>query len=122
MKRRDTLAAGAALGAGLALPALRAGAAMQDAAQNAALAGQRVLRYAFQIAETGFDPAQLSDIYSRTVTAHVFEAFYTYDHLARPPRVVPVVAVGMPQISADFRVWTVKIQPGIFFADRKSVV
>ncbi len=117
MKRRDTLAAGAALGAGLALPALRAGAATQDAAQNAALAGQRVLRYAFQIAETGFDPAQLSDIYSRTVTAHVFEAFYTYDHLARPPRVVPVVAVGMPQISADFRVWTVKIQPGIFFAD-----
>jgi ABC-type transport system substrate-binding protein len=117
VKRRDTLAAGAALGAGLALPALRAGAATQDAAQNAALAGQRVLRYAFQIAETGFDPAQLSDIYSRTVTAHVFEAFYTYDHLARPPRVVPVVAVGMPQISADFRVWTVKIQPGIFFAD-----
>ncbi len=114
MKRRDTLA----LGAALALPLRQAAAAgTGKAEQTAAAGGQRVLRYAFQIAETGFDPAQLSDIYSRTVTAHIFEAFYTYDHLARPPKVVPAVAVGLPQISADFRVWTVKIQPGIFFAD-----
>jgi len=112
VKRRSTLALGAALGAGLALPALHAAAA-----DGAPKTGQRVLRYAFGVAETGFDPAQISDIYSRTVTAHIFEAFYTYDHLARPPKVVPAVAVGMPGISADFRVWTVKIQPGIYFAD-----
>jgi ABC-type transport system substrate-binding protein len=34
----------------------------------------KVLRYAFQMAETGFDPVQLSDIYSRIVTAHMFES------------------------------------------------
>ena len=121
MKRRDTLALGAAAGAALALPgvaaAQAAAGAAPDAAVGAAAGGERVLRYAFRIAETGFDPPQLSDIYSRTVTAHIFEAPYTYDHLARPPKVVPLLAVGMPEISADFRTWTVKLRPGVFFAD-----
>jgi len=115
VKRRDTLALGAATGAALALPGLAA--AQAAASAGAGAAGERVLRYAFQIAETGFDPPQLSDIYSRTVTSHIFEAPYTYDHLARPPKVVPLVAVGMPEVTEQFKVWTVKLQPGIFFAD-----
>ena len=32
-----------------------------------AQAPKKVLRYAFPVAETGFDPAQISDLYSRTV-------------------------------------------------------
>lgn len=111
MKRRDTLVLGAAAGAALALPGLAA------AQPKAATAGERVLRYAFQVAETGFDPATLSDIYSRTVTAHIFEAPYTYDHLARPPKVVPLLATELPEISDQFKVWTVKLRPGVFFAD-----
>jgi ABC-type transport system substrate-binding protein len=122
MKRRDTLATTLALGAGAAfgLPALRAAAAPQDEApkgSKAGSSGERVLKYAFQIAETGFDPAQVSDVYSITVISHILESLYNYDHLARPPKVVPLVADGMPDISADFKVWTVKIRPGIFFAD-----
>ena len=77
----------------------------------------KVLRYAFPIAETGFDPAQLSDLYSRVLTAHIFDGLYTYDHLARPFRIVPGVADGMPQSSEDFRTWTIRIRPGIFFQD-----
>ena len=119
MKRRDALAAaasiGASMGAPLLLPALAAAAA--PLADTPAAPGQRVLRYAFLVAETGFDPAQLSDVYSITVTAHIFEGLYNYDHLARPPKVVPLVAMGLPEISPDFRVWTIKLQPGIFFAD-----
>ncbi len=116
MKRRDTLGAG--LGAALGLAgAAQAQTAAADAAASAAAAGERVLRYAFQIAETGFDPPALSDIYSRIVTSHIFEAFYGYDHLARPPKVVPLVAQAMPETSPDFKQWTVKIRPGIFFAD-----
>ena len=112
MKRRDTLALGAAAGAAFTLPGL-----VSAQAAPAAQAGQRVLRYAFQIAETGFDPPQLSHIYSRTVTSHIFEALYTYDHLARPPKMVPLIAVAMPEAADQFRLWTVKIQPGVFFAD-----
>ena len=77
----------------------------------------KVLRYAFRVAESGFDPTQLSDIYSRTLTAHIFEALYTYDPLARPARVVPLVAAGEPEISADFKTFTVRLKPGIYFAD-----
>jgi ABC-type transport system substrate-binding protein len=77
----------------------------------------KVLRVSFRVAETGFDPAQIADIYSRTVTPHIFEALYQYDPLARPSRVRPLTADGMPVHSDDFRTWTVKIRPGIFFAD-----
>ena len=80
-------------------------------------AAAKVLRYAFVIAETGFDPARISDLYSRTVTAHMFEAPYRYDYLARPVKLVPHTAAAMPEVSEDFRTWTVRIRPGIFFAD-----
>ena len=77
----------------------------------------RVFRYAFPAAETGFDPVKLSDYYSRTVTAHIFEGLYGYDPLARPYKVVARTAAAMPEVSTDFRTWTVRIQPGIYFAD-----
>ena len=77
----------------------------------------KVLRYSFPIAETGFDPARVDDIYSQIITAHVFDGLYRYDYLARPFKVVPNVAVGMPEIADDFRTWTVRIAEGIFFSD-----
>lgn len=78
---------------------------------------EKVLRYAFEIAETGFDPIQTSDIYSHIVTAGIFDALYEYDYLARPIKVRPRVADGMPVITDEFRTYTVKIKPGIYFAD-----
>lgn len=86
------------------------------AAQPAGQVPEKVLRYAFQIAETGFDPAQISDLYSSTVNSHIFEALYTYDYLARPNKVIPNLALGMPEISSDFTTYTVKIKPQVFFS------
>lgn len=86
----------------------------------AAAAAPKVLRYAFQIAETGFDPSQLSDIYSRTVTGAIFEALYRYDHLARPVQIKPLVAAEMPEVSDNFRSFIIKIKPGIYFADDEA--
>ena len=79
--------------------------------------GEKILRYAFEIAETGFDPAQISDVYSRIATSSMFDSLYGYDYLARPVKVRPRVAVGMPVISADFRTYTIQIKPGIYFSD-----
>ena len=76
-----------------------------------------ILRVPFLIAETGFDPAQTGDLYSATVIAHIFEALYRYDHLAMPVKVRPLTAAAMPEVSSDFRVWTVRVRPGIYFAD-----
>ncbi len=78
---------------------------------------QRVLRYAFPIAETGFDPVQISDLYSRTVAAGIFDAPLAFDFLSRPFRMKPNTLAEMPQISEDFRTFTFRIKPGIYFAD-----
>jgi len=82
---------------------------------TAATAGPKVLRYAFKAAETGFDPAKIQDLYSRILTAHIFEGLYIYDHLARPAKVKPLTAAALPEVSADFRVFVIKLRPGIFF-------
>jgi len=108
--RRDALKAAALIGLGAA--PLGSAAQPQGAATS-----PKVLRYAFEVAETGFDPAQISDLYSRIITGHIFDALYRYDYLARPFRIVPDTADGMPEISADFRTWTVRVRPGIYFQD-----
>jgi ABC-type transport system substrate-binding protein len=115
LRRRHALGLGVAAAAGVALPPSPAPAAA--ALAQGAGARPRVLRYAFRVAETGFDPAQISDTYSRTVTAHIFEALYAYDYLARPAVIVPLVADGLPVIADDYRSWTFKLRPGIHFAD-----
>ncbi|OYV02284.1 MAG: bicyclomycin resistance protein [Burkholderiales bacterium PBB5] len=101
------------------LAALPAGL-VQAAGVAADEAGRKVLKLAFTKAETSFDPAKIVDLYSRNVTSHIFEALYQYDHLARPAKIKPLTADGMPEVSADFKVWTVKIKPGIFFADDEA--
>ena len=100
-------------GAGALSLALAAPAALAADAPKAL----KLLRVAFNSAETGFDPAKISDLYSRTVTGHLFEALYAYDHLARPFKIKPLTADGMPQASADFREWTIRVRPGIFYTD-----
>jgi ABC-type transport system substrate-binding protein len=115
LNRRDSLAL--AGGAALALAGVSPAAEATNAGNAAAANGKRTLRYAFPVAETGFDPAQINDTYSRTVTCHIFEALYGYDHLARPPKLVLLTAESMPEASDDFRTWTFKVRPGIYFQD-----
>jgi ABC-type transport system substrate-binding protein len=99
------------LAASLALSlALACGAAAQTATK-------KVLKVAFNTPETSFDPVQISDLYSRTITPHIFEGLYRYDHLARPAKIRPLTAAALPEVSADFTTWTIRVQPGIHFAD-----
>ena len=78
-----------------------------SAAPAPATPRKKVLRYAFEVAETSLDPARVNDLYSRTLTPHIFEGLYHYDHLARPIKIKPLTADGMPQPSSDFRAWTI---------------
>ena len=97
--------------------AATAAAALGPAHAQAPPARPKTLRYAFPVAETGFDPAQISDLYSRQVTAHIFESPLTFDHLARPFKLKLMTAAEMPVLSDDFRTCTIRLRPGIFFAD-----
>jgi ABC-type transport system substrate-binding protein len=92
-------------------------AAARTAAAQSRSAGPKTLRVAFPTAETGFDPAQVQDLYSRTVLSHILDAPLEYDYLARPARLRPNTAVAAPEVSADYRKFTIRLRPGIFFAD-----
>jgi ABC-type transport system substrate-binding protein len=76
----------------------------------------KVLRYAFQIAETGFDPARTSDVYSANVSSLIIETPLTYDFLARPLKLKPNLLEAMPDISEDGTTYTLKFRKGIYFA------
>ncbi|MEO6280239.1 ABC transporter substrate-binding protein [Roseateles sp.] len=83
----------------------------------AAHAEDKVLRQAFKVAETGFDPAQISDIYSKSIAGGIFDAPLEYDFGARPFKLRPATLAEMPEISADFKTITMRVKPGIYFAD-----
>ncbi len=106
--------AAAGCGAGNEAAPRRSGAATGAVEPAVAL---KTLRYAFPVAETGFDPARVDDLYSRIITAHVFEAPYRYDYLARPSKIVADTAIALPEIADDYKRWTIRIRPGIHFAD-----
>ena len=89
----------------------------QAPAPASAAVAPKVFRYALRVAETGFDPAQISDLYSSTMAANMFDALYEYEFLARPVRVRPNTAVALPEASADFKTFTVRVRPGIYFND-----
>ena len=86
-------------------------------AENHAADMTKTLHVAFAVAENGFDPQAVYDSYSFYVCHSVFDALYAYDYFARPARLVPNTAGGLPQISDGGRTFTVKVRPGIYFAD-----
>jgi ABC-type transport system substrate-binding protein len=66
---------------------------------------------------TSLDPQQGTDLYSTRIASHIFEGLYQFDYLAVPARVEPNTAEALPSISADGRVWTIRLKRGIRFAD-----
>ncbi len=110
LDRRHWLSSSAAMVAAAALPGERAAAANPAAPDN-------TLRVAFRMAETGFDPPQISDENSSRVASSIFESPLTFDYLARPVKLRLQTAAAMPEISSDFKTFTFRIRPGIFFAD-----
>ena len=77
----------------------------------------KVIRAVFPTGETGFDPQAAGDIYSNAVNRVIFDTPYTYDYLARPYKLIPNTAVALPEISDGGKLWTIRIKPGIYFAD-----
>ncbi|NDP42833.1 MAG: hypothetical protein GZ089_08985 [Aromatoleum sp.] len=77
----------------------------------------KTLRVEFRVAESGFDPQAFNDSYSSLVADAIFDPLYTYDYFARPIRLVPRTADGLPQITDGGRSYTLKVRPGIYFAD-----
>ena len=77
----------------------------------------KVFRYAFEVAETSFDPQKIADLYSNIINSAMFDPPLTYDYLARPLKLKPNTLVSMPEITADGMTYTLRVKPGIYFND-----
>src|SRR5258707_710113 len=77
---------------------------------HAAADPNKVVRLAFEAAEAGFDPVRISDGYSSTINEAMFERLLTYDYLARPAKLVPMVAAAMPEVADDGRTYTFRLR------------
>jgi ABC-type transport system substrate-binding protein len=107
MKRRPVIAA---------LPWLAAAPHIEVHSQT--VRPRKTLRIAIPSAETALDPVQTnSDSYTNLLLSQIFDAPLTYDHLARPAKLALNTAAAMPEVSADGKTFTVRIKPGIYFAD-----
>ncbi len=91
-------------------------AALLAAGATTAADMDKVLRWEFRAAETGFDPGKVTDYYSNTVIEAVFERLLSYDYLARPSKLVPEAAEAMPQISDNGKTYLFRIRKGSYFA------
>lgn len=75
----------------------------------------KVLRVAFEIEETGFDPVRVTDNYSSQVMEQVFETLLTYDYLARPAKLVAKTAESLPEVGDDGKTYLFHVRNGIYF-------
>ncbi len=105
LRRRDLLAAAG-------------GAPTAVWGQSTAARQKKVLRLPLVSPETVFDPVQTnSDQNTSIILSNILEAPLGYDYLARPARLVPITAAALPEVSADGKQFTLRLRPGIFFAD-----
>ena len=95
-----------AVGAALLAASLTAGAA--DSA--------KVLRTAFSIAESSFDPVLAWDAASNSVVEHISEPMLEYEYLARPVKLVPLTLERMPEVSDNGATYLCRLRKGILFA------
>jgi ABC-type transport system substrate-binding protein len=78
---------------------------------------KKTVRLAFRAAETGFDPQQIYDRYSVGICENIFESPLTYDWLARPMKLVPLLLEKVPEPEEGGAKYTLHFKRGIFFAD-----
>jgi hypothetical protein len=87
-----------------------------SSAAHAAPDPAKVLRIAIPQAETGFDPAQASEIYSSAIIAAIMEPLLTFDYLARPAKLAPLTAEALPDVAQNGKRFTFKLRKGTYFA------
>jgi len=78
--------------------------------------GNKVIRLAFPVAESGFDPHTVHDLYSAIVVDGIFDTVLTYDYLAEPAKLVPKITTEMPTVEEGGKLYTLKLKKGVYFA------
>ena len=88
-----------------------------DTAGDPIVARDPIVRFtSLSSAARSLDPATCDDITSAHLQAHVYEGLYAYDYLARPVRLMPLLASDLPLLSADGLTMTIRIKPDVVYA------
>ncbi|MEP7206607.1 MAG: ABC transporter substrate-binding protein [Casimicrobiaceae bacterium] len=80
----------------------------------------RTLRVGIPRVPETFDPARASDMLTWYLIAGTYDTLYVLDPVARPAAIVPTAAAALPEASADYRTFTIRVRPGIFFTPHPS--
>ena len=65
----------------------------------------------------GLDPAVSGEVSASLAISKIYEGLLQYDYLARPYRVIPLLAESMPTISSNGLTYTFSIRRDIYFQD-----
>ena len=76
---------------------------------------ERVLRIGMPIVAETLDPARSDNMQANMLMAGIYDTLYVLDPLARPAVIVPLAAAALPDVSSDFREFTIRVRPGIRF-------
>ncbi len=76
----------------------------------------KILRAAFTIAETSFDPILGWDAASESVIEEISETMLEYEYLARPVKLTPLTLERLPEVSDQGATYLCRVRKGIFFA------
>jgi len=76
----------------------------------------KVLRTAFSIAESSFDPVLAYDAASNSVVEEISESMLEYEFLTRPVKLAPLTLERLPEVSDRGATYLCRVRKGIFFA------
>ena len=68
----------------------------------------------------GLDPIYANDVYSNSIVNNINETLMEYHYLKRPLELKPLLADGMPEVSADGLTHTFKIKKGVKFHNNEA--
>jgi ABC-type transport system substrate-binding protein len=78
---------------------------------------ETVYRHALDGAPSSLDPAQASNLYGAFLVVNLYDTLYRYKYLARPYELEPNLAEGLPRVSSDGLIYTIRIRPDARFID-----
>ena len=74
-----------------------------------------MLHVAIEAGDDGFDPSRSTNYYSGLIEEVIFERLLTYDYLAEPVKLVPMLAEAMPEVADGGKTYTFHLRKGIYF-------
>ena len=83
----------------------------------AEISSEEIISYSQTSRIRGLDPAVSGEVSSSLAISKIYEGLLQYDYLARPYKVIPLLAESMPTISENGLSYTFKIRKGIYFQD-----